>query len=284
MKELASSLLRVLRRPRAVALSWAVRMLFSLLLALPLWQLVVGSGMADHPDGDAILFRDGGLHLAELVRLTLPELHALARSAPGLFVVLGLVSLLPLAALFVSLDSDERLSTRAWIGDAAACLPRFTFVAGFCLLVQALLSFVTLTVAVQVREAVADPTTPRSADAWGVGIALFGFFLVALIGVLADLARAAIVRRDARALEALGIAINALTRRPFATLSSWATPGAWSLVFVLTAAWIVGRVDVSHGGLGRIATVAVVHQLTLVALIVLRGAWLNRALILTDHA
>jgi hypothetical protein len=240
--------------------------------------------MADHPDGDAILFRAGALHLSELLRLILPELGALARVSPFVIALVGVVALIPLAALMVALDSDEPLSTRDWLGDAAAHLPRFTLVAGFTLLLQALLLFVTITVAVQVREALASPAAQKSADLWGVGVALAGLGLVAVFGVLGDLARAAVVRRGARALEAIGIALSTLTSRPLSTLSSWAAPGAWSLVLVLAATWVSGRIDVSHGGTGRVLAVALVHQVVLVALVVLRGTWLDRALALTDRA
>ncbi len=141
----------------------------------------------------------------------------------------------------------------------------------------------TITVAVQLREALASPTAPRGADLWGAGAGLVGLGLVVTVGVIADLARAAIVRRGARALEAIGIGISTVMSRPLATLSSWATPGAWSLVLVLAAAWLSGRLDVSHGGAGRVLAVAVVHQVVLVALVVLRGTWLDRALALTDR-
>jgi hypothetical protein len=107
---------------RGVALYSAYRLLSAWLVALPTAQLVSQS-LEHHPDGDALLFRPGGVYLLELFRVQETGLRAAAQVSAGLLVVLMLGSVLPLSWLLASLVGS-RQERESWIVRGVRIAPR----------------------------------------------------------------------------------------------------------------------------------------------------------------
>jgi hypothetical protein len=104
------------------------------------------------------------------------------------------------------------------------------------------------------------------------------------LGGLLDVARAAAARYELGAKPALLLALGAARRSPLSVLLGFLPFALAGSVLVLSAALLTARIDVSQPGAGRVVLVALTHQLTLAALLVLRAAWLARALRLASSA
>ena len=73
-------------------------------------------------------------------------------------------------------------------------------------------------------------------------------------------------------------ALDAARRSPVAVLLGWFPYALAGALLVATVALLTGVIDVSKPGSARLLAIAGIHQLTLAVLVILRGAWLARAL------
>jgi hypothetical protein len=95
---------------------------------------------------------------------------------------------------------------------------------------------------------------------------------------LLDLSRAAAVRHELGAKLSLLFALDVARRSPLSALLGWLPYAAAGALLVLGAALATVAADVSQAGQARVLAVLLLHQLTLLGLLVLRAAWLARAL------
>jgi hypothetical protein len=284
MTPLPADQIRVWRRPGALLLFWAWRWLAAWWLATPIVDAVAATGLGRHPRGDAALFEAGGLHLFEVVRLTLGALPAVAETSVALLLIAGFAGLVPLAALLVALAHDGRLRFLPWASKALEHFPAFALLTGATWLVQGAVLVLSVLVFSGVRAALSPRVDERTADLSALfagGAVLVG---AALVSVLHDLARAAVVRREIRAGSALRLGLRTLRNRPGRTALAWLVPALLSLLAVTVAAVVTGRLAVERGGSGAVTSAWWVHQLAVFALVALRAAWLVRALRLVDGA
>jgi hypothetical protein len=259
-------------------LLWVSRTLLGLLVAYPLLTAIAASGMTSGPERDAALFRPGSLLLLELLRLGLPWFGAMFRITLLLGALCALGELLPLACALDMLHEPERtLSERA--ARAVRHFPGFLALGAITWAAQAalLLAASLLDVALKAALEHADERLLTLAP-----LALFGLALVvgSWLGGVLDVARAAIVDRNANVREAVLAALTALREEPFAVLCGSYVSTSAGLFGYLVAAWLMTRVDLAQQVPARIALAFLVHQCAIVFGIAWRVRWLRSTLAL----
>lgn len=251
-----------------VLVLYATRLLLALLLALPIAGRA-GALSSGHPDGDLVFFEPGGLYLLEALRLgrfTLPS--ELARIA-ALSVLAAYLGLLPLAASLHALAHPGKLRLWPLLQRSLPAMGTLSLLLGLALASHALLATLALAI-VSLSGAALD--TREGLLTLG-GILAATLLLATGIGVLHDLARAEAVARDARAFDAIRAALRTFGARPWL---AWAGRTALGLGLVALSASVVGSIGVERN-LALVA-VAIVHQLTVLALVALRFSWLAFAM------
>ncbi|MEO7033707.1 MAG: hypothetical protein ABI548_07495 [Polyangiaceae bacterium] len=281
-RALPSSLTRLTTSAAAGILLWVSRTLLGSLVAYPLLTVVDATGIAGGPDHDAVLFRPGSLLLLELLRVGLPWLGAVCKITLVLGALSALFELLPLAcALQLLHDPDRTLGERA--ARALACFPRFFGLGAVTWAAQAALLLAASLLATALKSAL------QHGDERTLTLAPFALFGLALLGCLwlggvLDLARAAVVRHDSGAREALRSALTALRDQPLDVLSGAYVSALGGLLAYLVAAWLMTRIDLSGPMPARLAFVFAVHQFAIVFGLAWRVRWLRRALELSARS
>lgn len=298
MIALAPAEIRARKRPLAVLFVYGAELAWALVVATPAhaWAKRVWGA---HPDGDSVLFRASGREL--LVWLGQTDAGMAVTTSTTLFLlVLGAVLMqLPLGALLSSLafsrgDGAEANGGRSLrpVEALRAGIGTFMPLSG-ALALGAVASTVVVAIGVMASSAVARGFAGPLGDAraFQLRLATLGLFLglAAIIGVVVDLARAAIAREAGLGaaagksapgwsvmLRGVKVALGASRRDLLRATAAWASRGAVGLALVA-----VGFVAAaSLGGRGGTALVAlfVVHQLVVLGRVALRASWLSRAL------
>jgi hypothetical protein len=113
-----------------------------------------------------------------------------------------------------------------------------------------------------------------------VALAGLGCVPVVALGLVHDLARAAVIRMKLPALPAAILALDTFKRRARAVAVAWGGPAALGAALMLAAMWVTAALDVSRPGGGRAAAVMGLHQGVVLGLVLLRLVWFERALAL----
>jgi hypothetical protein len=266
-----------LERPLGVSVYFACHALASLLLALPTTAVIAGTGLGRFPEGDRLLFAPGGMIAAEVARALVPEIPAHGVSSLTALVLLGVLLLVPHAALLVGLARTERESLATTWGRALGHLPPLVALSGLALLAQAILLFGTLACAAGLRGALIGSTT-RSADLAYLGALVIGALMLVVVGLVRDLGRAALVREGLDAKTALFSGLYAFARAPGRAFAGWVVPAVAGIALIALAAALTTLLDVSRAGTWRIALVLLLHQLVAFALAWCRAYWLATSL------
>jgi len=98
------------------------------------------------------------------------------------------------------------------------------------------------------------------------------------VGVVQDLARAAVIRHGARGTDALRIAGTTFVATPRAVFAAFLGPMVATAFLVAAAAALTSACNVSRPGAWRVALVLLAHQLAIVAIVALRLRALGAAL------
>jgi hypothetical protein len=98
---------------------------------------------------------------------------------------------------------------------------------------------------------------------------------IAVVGVAHDLARAAVVTRDLRALDAARLGAATLQAFPWRGLGGWSWRAIVGLAVVVVAALVTARIGLATTA--RFAAVALLHQTAALLLVFLRADWLSHA-------
>jgi hypothetical protein len=200
-----------------------------------------------------------------------------AAAVLALAVVAGLV---PLAAIMFALASSglrgERIGAGRAIGRAVHAFPSFALL----LFAMAAAEGVTVAIGVLAGELVAAWAQARlgEANAQELGVAAAAAFLpaLALLAVLHDLARAAVVRLGARPVDALLAGVALMREGLWALVWSWAWRALAALAPLIAVAAVAERIG-GRGG-AALVTLGVLHQLVVLVRIALRTSWLAKAL------
>jgi hypothetical protein len=276
---LTPSSIHARRHPGAILGLWALQALIAVVATLPAVSVVRGA-YGRFPSSDAALWDPGGLPLLAMLAREPGGVRASTATATGVLAIAFIAGLVPLAGVMFALANagpdGRRVGAAHAFGRALGAFRAFALL----LLTMTIAEGVVVAVAMLAAELVTAWTSARLGEvgAQTVGIAAGAAFLpvLAVLGVLHDLARAAIVRLEARPLDAL-LAALALMREGLWGLSwSWAWRGLASLAPLLAVAAVADRI----GGRGGVAlfTLGVLHQVVAVVRIALRTSWLAKAL------
>jgi len=250
--------------------------------------LVLGSSVASvassryghHPDGDAPLWAPGGLDLLDLAHQSMAARGPLLSAALVVVVAARLAGLLPSAAVFAELLFTTRARRappwREAVSHGILALPASFTLEIFTLAAQA--SVVMLgVVAVAAASASATATFgDRGGDIVLASVGLASLAAATVVGAIGDLARAAVVRWDARALVAGKRGLESFAARPAALTWSFAWRALSSWVPVAIGAWLAGRIG-GRGG-ASLLVLGAFHQGVVLVRAAVRASWMARAL------
>lgn len=294
LRNLPASDIRARKRPGAIVLLYLWELGFSLVIASPV-HAWARRAWGSHPDGDAVLWKEGGRELLTWLGQVDAALPVVSRAAMVLLLFGAIFSQLPLAALLASLGFAR---------DHEGAPPRSTTAlragmnAFFPLVV--VLAFLALThvVVLGIGSALAgviDHGFERSlgdAQSFQLRIAVLALFLLisAFAGVFIDLARAAIGREAGLAsmrgsvhpawnvmLRGIRVAIaTSRNRGIYIALRGWAVRAIAGVV-LLAIGWYSASILGGKGG-GALIALWVIHQLVVFGRVALRASWLAQAM------
>lgn len=289
IRPVTPSEIRAGRRLTAIAVVWAWELACALLIATPMHAWARRT-WGVHPDGDAVLFRPGGHALLSWLGDSSPALSIVVRTSLVLLVVFGVLGQFVTGALVASLLAERRkgqappASFALQVG-ARAFLPLVTLLAFFGAIEGLLVG-----VGMAASSAAGGALNERIGDAhaFDVRVAVLVFFvlLALLIGVVADLARVAIVRDVAFGQEARSVGqrvrsgIGRTLQNARASLGRAALAWGWRAgltVMLVCAGGFAGDVAGARGG-AVLWALFVVHQLVVLARVALRASWFASAL------
>jgi hypothetical protein len=262
------------RRLGLVGVVYLAHVTFALAVAWPLAKLVADP-VAKHPRGDQVLFDPGALYLVETLRL---GRFALASAAEGLSfgVLVGLyLGLLPLAALLFAFGRDQKLPAPALLGAAGRYFAPFSLLLGLSLIVAALAALVPLMVGALLENELRAALGERGSDIAEAAFRVAALVVAGIVGVVQDLARAALVTRETNVLGAVRSAIETFRAWPAEAFGGWALRGLAALLLVTIAARLTTYIGVETGT--AFIAVALVHQAVAFTLVFLRADWLALA-------
>ncbi|WP_437613973.1 hypothetical protein WMF20_13945 [Sorangium sp. So ce834] len=263
----------------AVGLYFGYRALASLVVAAPL-SVFAAQVVGDHPRGDAILFDPGGLMLSELARLGARAAGAFAAQLGGGALLAAALGLVPLALLLAALSQPGPLSAQAVGGRAARALGPLALLWGVALAAQVTAAALVLLPGTKLCAALFS--VPRSRDLAAGAVAAVALAHVAAIGLLHDLARAALVAEQRGFYTAVARGLDALRAAPLAAAWACASRGALAAVALAGGAW---GVHLAGAGTGpRVASAFAAQLAALAAAAYLRASWLAAALRLVDRS
>lgn len=275
---LETQAIRAWRRPGGVLAFWALRLIAAWLLATPIASALGGAGIRHFPDGDALLFAPGGTYLMEALRRGIGPLVTGLENTVWFALILGYLCLVPLAGLLYALCHEGRLRPGNVARAALDQLAPFTLLAGLTLLVQATAVVLGIILLSVLHAHIYQSLDVRTADLWMVGVSGLVVFVVVLVGIVEDLARAALTRHQHGLGRALRTALRTARQRPLSALAAWLVPAVWSLAAVALAALAVGRLHVERAGTWRMLAALAVHQVAALLLVGLKAQWLAGAL------
>ena len=276
---------RARRHPRAIAAMWVWQTVLALLAGAPAAGLARAAWRGD-VDGDAPLWAPGGHALLDWLW---HDSHGLRAALNGAELVLALgavAGLVPMAAMMIALAYATRDRKAAGFARSVAGGLR-AFPAMLLLLVLAgLLQGLVVGTGALLAHLVEAWAHSRMGEARaqqleGVVLVLF-LGLGSAVGVVHDLARAAVVRFKVRGFRAFALGARTFRLSPVSLWWSWAWRALASLAPVLAAAAVAGRLG-GRGGLG-LAFLFLLHQSVVVARVALRTSWLARSLRAVDGA
>jgi hypothetical protein len=282
---LANGAIRARRRPVMIVLWWALEAALAYALVYPILAFVRGAYGA-HPQGDAPLWSPGALSAFDLAvssRAALPPIIAHV-SVIGLAALV--LAIFPLGAFLTSVaytTPDRRAPPlRRVLGRAARAFPALLVLLVGMTLTELFLAGIALLAGGAASSGFTASMGEARAQQLGAATTLVLLLPMAIVGVLHDLARAAVIRFEVGGIQALRLALNTLRRGVFASAWSWAWRAAIAWVPVAMGAFVAGRLGGKAGG--ALLAIAALHQLVILARVALRASWLAKAMRLVDDA
>jgi len=282
---LTTPAMRARRHPRAIAAMWAWQTVLALLASWPAAGLARAAWSGD-VRGDAPLWAPGGHALLDWLWHDFHGLRAVSHAA-GIVLLLGAVAgLVPMAAMMISLAYATRdRSAAGFVRSVAAGLRAF----------PPMLLLLLMAGLLQGLVVGAGAALGYLVEAWahaGLGEAraeqLEGLVLVvfvglgSVVGVVHDLARAAVVRFKVTGPRAFGLGARTFRLSPISLWWSWAWRALAGVAPVLAVGAVAGRLG-GRGGFD-LTFLFLLHQFVVVARVGLRASWLARALRGVDGA
>ncbi len=281
----ANGSMRARRHPVVVLMVWAWTAVFGLAMAWPFARYVAGAYGA-HPRGDGPLFDPGALALYDLVHHARDATPALFGHLVVVLPVALLGGLFPLAALLVAVAHTTRdrtnLRASALLRRATRSVPSLLFLLLLATIAEGLLVGLAVGAGSLVTSSLAGSAGEARADQAGFVVGAVLMILVAAVGVMHDLARAAVVRFRVSALRASVLGWKTLRRHPVANVFSWGWRALAALVPVVLGSMAAEKLGGRTGG--ALVGLFVIHQAVIGARVALRASWLARAMRSVDAA
>jgi hypothetical protein len=273
------------RHPRAIAAMWAWQTVLALLASAPAAGLARAAWRGD-VGGDTPLWAPGGHALLDWLWHDSHGLRAVVNGAEIVLALGAIAGLVPMAAMMIALAYATRDRKAAGFARSVAgglhAFPSMLVLLLLAGLLQGLVLGSGALLAHLVEEwAHAGMGEARAQQLEGVVLVVF-LGLASAVGVIHDLARAAVVRFKVKGLRAFALGARTFRLSPVSLWWSWAWRALASIAPVLAAAAVAGRLG-GRGGLG-LAFLFLLHQSVVVARVALRASWLARALRGVDGA
>jgi hypothetical protein len=276
---LATSSMHARRSPWAIVGVWGWQTMFALVVDWPGVSLVRIAYGSD-PRGDAPLWAAGSHALLDFLWHEGHGAIAAARGASVLLLFGAFAGLLPTAALMIAIayatHSRRVLGVGRTMERALRAVPSMALMLVVIGVAQALAFAAAWATADVVAAWAHSGLGEARAQLLGATLAL-AFILGALaLGVVRDLAQAAVVRLRLTAFRSLALAARLFRRTPISLCWSWTWRALASLLPIAVAAAFAA----SAGGRGgtMLVVFALVHQAVVLARVALRASWLALAL------
>lgn len=300
---LAPGAIHARKRPLAIAFVFLMELAWALVIATPVhtWaRRVWGS----HPDGDATLFADGARNLMVWLGQGDAALAVTARTTVVLLVVGAVLMQLPFGALVASLafareerveDADgQHVRLRSLRLRGALQIGVSAFLPLSVVLVLGSVASILVLVLGGLAVSALDTTLTEAfgdARAFTVRVVLFGVLaaVTAVIGVVVDLTRAAVVRESGLSaargtaapawnvmLRAVRVALKTSRRSLGRATLGWTGRAVVGLA-LLAIGYVAADELGGRGGLS-LALLFVIHQGVVLGRVALRASWMARAL------
>jgi hypothetical protein len=276
---LPAASIRARSRPWAVVGVWAWESALSLLGSVPAVALV-RAAYGRHPQGDAPLWDPGSLPLLGLLSREANGVRAATASAALVLLLASVAGLVPMAALMISISTStpegRAIGGPRTIEGALRVFRPLALLLGGVGVAQG----VVVALALLLGEGTQSWTSPSLGEALGQQIAIgLGAVILALavaLGLVHDLARAAVIRFAVGPIGALTAGTRALRRAPIAVSWSWLWRALASVVPIAAVSLLADRI----GGRGGIALIvlAALHQAVILSRVALRASWLAKAM------
>jgi hypothetical protein len=282
---LANSSMRARRAPLAILWLWGFQTILASLAAWPFTALVTRTyGL--HPRGDAPIWKPGALALADLA-------DALGASFAGLMplplltlAVAAIAGLFPLALLLGQMTYATRSKRSAPFSlltpHARRAFTPLLVVLASASVVQVVVVAAGLGVGGVISSRLASRVGEAPASQYGGLATLFFVFVATVLGVLHDLARAAVVRFNVSARYAARLAWNTFRRGPVVVYWSWAWRGLVMLGLVIIGSIVAEKSK--NTASSAIVPLFVLHQSIILGRLTFRASWLARAVRAVDAA
>jgi hypothetical protein len=273
--------IRAGRRPGVIAVTYLMRAAFGLVLVWPACEIFARAAMA-HPREDAILFDPGGLLLLEAFRLGRGALAGALRGASFTAAMIFAFGLLPLGALMYALGHGGTIRASDLAAAAVRFFGRLAVLLVMATLGMALAVVLSFALATALKTKVAPALPDPAGDALVAGAWLVGAVLVAILGVVHDLARAAVTQRDLGAVDGVRVAMRAASARPAAAFFGWAWRSATGAMLVVVVAFAAAAVGTDR--FAALGAAVFLHQACVLGIVALRASWLACAIRLSEAA
>ena len=258
---------------------WMWQSALALLGSWPAAALVRGA-YGRHPRGDAPLWDGGSLALLGFLSREANGARAAIAAAGVALVVGALAGLLPMGALTMSMAHATREGRAIGAARAIGCALSAFRPFGLLLVVVGVAQGLVVAAAILIGEAAEGlghaGLGEARAEELGIGVGSIIVLSAVALGVVHDLARAAVVRFDVSGMRALAVGVRTARMAPIAVAWAWSWRALAAVAPILGVAAVADRI----GGRGGFALVglAALHQCVVLSRVALRASWLARAL------
>jgi hypothetical protein len=190
--------------------------------------------------------------------------------------------LLPLGALMYALGRGGPIRASEMASAAVRFFARLSVLLVVATLGTAFAVVASFALATALKTKVAPGLSDPAGDGLVAGAWLVGAVVVAVIGVVHDLARAAVTQRDLAAADAVRVAMRAAAGRPVAAFVGWAWRSAAGAMLVVAAA--MATAAVGNDRFAALGAVVFLHQACVLGIVALRASWLACAIRLSEAA
>jgi hypothetical protein len=266
--------IRARQHPRAVIALWAWHTALALAAAWPAASLV-RAAYGPRARGDAPLWDEGGHALVDFLWHASWGLSPVVATGEVVLAVGAVAGLLPMAAVMTTMaytfGDRQRPELARCVLFSLRSLPALLVLLLVVTAAQAAVIGLGLGAAAAAQSLAEEALGVARSEKLGVAIAVVFVVVASGVGVLHDLARAAVIRKRTSWLRAFSLGARTFAHAPLPLWWSWAWRTLGSIAPVLVVGGVSAAVD-SRRGL-PLVLIAVLHQTVIVARASLHASW-----------